>query len=144
MEKIKKICIDTDVLIDIAKRKLVRYVSKELGIFITFITLYEYLRGLAYLGRDIKASKEELESKFSILWPSNEALLKLSEIYQELRRRGKLIPDPDLLIASLCIANNIPLSTYNVKHYSRLTIFGLKLVNPEEVIERIKSSITLY
>lgn len=134
----EKICIDTDLLIDIAKRKLIRYVTKKLNLHITFITLYEYLRGLAYLGRDLEGSKEELESRFNILWLTNKAILKSSTIYSELRRKGELIPDPDLLIGSICIVNNVPLATYNKSHYLRLIPFGLKLIEPEEVISRIE------
>ena len=133
-----KVCIDTDVLIDIARRRLMRYIGKELNIHLTFITLYEFLRGLAYIGRDIVASKEELENRFNILWPTNEVLLKASEIYCELKKSGHVIPDPDLLIGSTCIVYNVPLVTYNIKHFEKLKPCGLTLEKPERIISLLK------
>jgi hypothetical protein len=55
-----------------------------------------------------------------------------SKIYAELRKKGEIIEDPDLLIASICIANNLPLITHNKKHFKRLEKFGLKVVDKVE------------
>jgi len=140
---LEKICIDTDVLIDIARKRLIGYVSKELGIHLTSITLYEFLKGLAYIGRDIATSKDELESRFNILWLTNDVILKASGIFCKLKKRGYLIPDPDLLIGSTCIVYNVPLATYNTKHFEKLKQYGLTLEKPERVIgllERVKHS----
>ncbi len=45
----------------------------------------------------------------------------------ELKRKGMLIADMDLMIGCICIAKNIPLVTNNQKHFSRIK--ALKLVN---------------
>ncbi len=57
----------------------------------------------------------------------NDIIIKYVEIYQKLKRKGDILSDSDLLIASTSIAKNLPLLTKNVKHFKRLIKFGLKL-----------------
>ena len=132
-----KACIDTDVLIDLSKTSLIAFVTKDLGLAVTTITAYEYTRGMAYLGRDPSAVINELEQRFSILNLNTESIIKASQIYAELRRQGQLIPDPDILIASICITNNTPLSTKNTKHFNRLVTHGLELIPPKQIAKTI-------
>ena len=79
-----------------------------------------------------------LKAAFYVIWPSNDALMVASEIYSDLRRKGQLIPDPDILIGSMCIAENIPLTTFNMRHYKLLEQHGLRLITPEEVFTSIR------
>lgn len=46
-------------------------------------------------------------------------------IYQDLRRRGLLIEDADILIAATALAHDATLVTRNLKHFERIE--GLKL-----------------
>lgn len=132
-----KACIDTDVLIDLSRTSLIAFVTKDLGLAITTITAYEYTRGMAFLGRDPAKVINELRNRFSIINLNTESIIKSSQIYADLRKKGQLIPDPDILIASICITNNIPLSTKNTKHFNRLTTYGLKLIPPKQIAETI-------
>ncbi len=132
-----KTCLDTNVLIELARRKLIRYIDREDQLYIPWIVAYEYIRGLAYLGRDTGLVKHELESRFNIIYPTNSILVKAVEIYLSLRKRGELIPDPDILIAASCIANNIPLATMNRSHFDRIE--GLELVDPKTIIEEYEA-----
>ncbi len=50
-----------------------------------------------------------------------------AEIYASLRRRGKLIDDVDILIASFCLANGYCLVTNNTRHFENIE--GLQLTN---------------
>ena len=50
-----------------------------------------------------------------------------SEIYSNLRNRGELIDDIDLLIAGIAIENEMTLVTNNTNHFGR--IYGLNLEN---------------
>ena len=136
----ERTCIDTDVLVELARKKLIRRVDKALNLYLTSITLYEYLRGLAYIGRDLGESKEELESRFNVIHLSSEAIIMASKIYSATRREGFLASDLDLLIASMCIVNDIPLSTQNEHHYSKLTRYGLKLMDPSLVLSRVEKA----
>jgi len=58
----------------------------------------------------------------------NSSLKVASTIYSDLRKRGELIEDPNLLIASICIANDLSLMTGNKKRFERLKRYGLKLI----------------
>ncbi|WP_338598587.1 hypothetical protein V6M85_07950 [Sulfolobus tengchongensis] len=78
--------------------------------------------------------KKDIESNFRILCLDNESVKISSRIYAELKRKGELIDDPDLIIGSICIANKLSLVTNNVKHYERLKEFGLKVILANELI----------
>jgi predicted nucleic acid-binding protein len=59
----------------------------------------------------------------------NETILEYSEIYNKLKKEGKLIDHADLLIASSAIVNNLILITNNLKHFERLKKSGLRVVS---------------
>ena len=119
----KGVCLDTDVLIDSFRDD-----PRELRSYhITCISLYEFLRGLAYLGKDVSEFKAWIEANMNVVCIDNKTLKVASWIYAELRKEGHLIEDPDLLIASMCIANGLALKTRNRRHFERLEKFGLKL-----------------
>jgi tRNA(fMet)-specific endonuclease VapC len=50
-----------------------------------------------------------------------------ASIYQNLKRQGELIEDPDLLIAANAMQHSATLVTDNTKHFAR--IWGLRLEN---------------
>jgi predicted nucleic acid-binding protein len=124
----KGICLDTDILIDAFKSD----VRKIIGYYTTCINLYEFLRGLAFIGKDLDEFKLWIEINLNVLCIDNNSLKVASKIYAELRKKGEIIEDPHLLIASICIANNLPLITHNKKHFKRLEKFGLKVVDKVE------------
>src|SRR6266508_260857 len=45
---------------------------------------------------------------------------RLAEIRANLRRRGELIPDPDLFIAATALAYDLTLLTFNRSHFERV------------------------
>jgi tRNA(fMet)-specific endonuclease VapC len=49
-----------------------------------------------------------------------------SDIYADLRRKGKTIGDADILIAAIVIRNNGTLITNNIKHYEDVKRLGLE------------------
>lgn len=57
--------------------------------------------------------------------------IKTAEKYIELRlkleRKGEMIDQPDLIIAATTIINKQTLVTQNLKHFQRLTKYGLKI-----------------
>jgi len=53
------------------------------------------------------------------------AIDKFVELKVNLRQQGSLIPDMDLMIAAITMANDGTLVTHNTKHFSRIK--GLKL-----------------
>ena len=133
----ERACLDTSILIELARRKLLKYVNPFIDEFyITELTLYEYLRGIGILGRDLEKAKDMLEKPFYIIRFTNQSIKKASEIYFTLFKKGIVIPDPDILIASICIINNLPLATFD-EHFKRLTELGLKLYNPNKIIKKL-------
>jgi len=75
-----RVVIDTSVLIDLIKSgKLIQFAEKYDGC-ITSVTLYEYLRGELYLGRNISEIKNFLEKIFDILYKIKNFLEKIFDI----------------------------------------------------------------
>jgi hypothetical protein len=116
-------CLDSDALIDAYDLGI----EKFNGVHTTYISLYEFLRGLAYLGKSIAGYKAYLESNLEVIPLDNKAITLASSVYAQLRKKGTLVDDPDLLIACMCITRGLPIVTGNVKHFERFREFGLSL-----------------
>lgn len=52
--------------------------------------------------------------------------IKAAQIYHRLKQQNKMIKFRDIFIAATCIVNNLPLKTFNKKHFERIE--GLKFV----------------
>lgn len=117
----KRILIDTDFLIEVERG---RAELPRAQILISWITLYEFIRGRS----DYASLKEELERAFTVVYPSNDVLIKATEIYRDLKSGGELMDERDLLIGATAIALDIPLKTGNRAHYERLVRYGLRLI----------------
>ena len=127
--------LDSDALIEAYEAGI----SNFDGLHTTCISLYEFLRGLAYLKKDVAQYMGYVESHLEVLPLDNAAIGEASRIYGELRRQGALVEEPDMLIASMCIVNKLPLVTGNVKHFERFSRYGL-VINPMKAfINSVKS-----
>ena len=111
--------IDTDVLIESIRRG-----ERPEGC-ISVVTLLEFLRGVPSEERG--EVKRLLESAFCVVQLDNDVIETYCKIYQDLRGRGELIGDADLLIGATAIARGLRLVTRNRRHYDRLMRYGLKL-----------------
>ena len=116
-----QVLVDTDYLIDVEKG---RAELPRAQVLISWTTLYEFVRGRS----DYAEVKSRLEKALTVVYPTNEILVKAVEIYRDLRKKGELIDERDLLVAATAIALGIPLKTRNVAHYQRLARYGLKLL----------------
>ena len=114
-----KVLIDTDKLIDIEKgiEEL-----PEAENYISVITLYEYIRGRI----DYEEAKRVLEDAFTVLSLSNDVLVKATEIWRDLKLKGYIIDDRDLLIGATAIVHGLKLYTRNYKHFEKLVQYGLE------------------
>jgi len=121
-------CLDSDVIIDFIRGKKIiidkiRNILEDSIPFITTITLCELFKG-AYL---TKNSENEVK-KFDTL-TNNLLIVTLdknsSKIFgiknKELLDKGKQTEIPDLMIASICIANDLVLATRNKKHFENIS-----------------------
>lgn len=111
--------LDTNIITALMKniRKIKRKIQEAIfygkEVTINGISYYEIKRGLLAAN----ATKQldifnELCKKFKILLLDNKIFFdKASEIYADLRRRGELIPDADILIVAMAITQNLILVT---------------------------------
>lgn len=91
---------------------------------ISIITLLEVLRGIS---RDKRREvKELLTHIFNVLEIDNDVVEKYCELYTELKSRGRLLSDPDLIIAATAIVNKEVLKTRN-KDFQILRDYGLEV-----------------
>jgi predicted nucleic acid-binding protein len=116
-----QVLVDTDYLIDVERG---RAELPRAQVVISWITLYEFIRGRS----DYAEAKSKLEKALVVVYPTNDVLVKAVEMYRDLKKRGELIDERDLLVAATAIALDIPLKTKNVSHYQRLVKYGLKFV----------------
>ena len=114
--------LDTDAVIERLREK--RY---EAG-FISVVTLIEVLRGVG--GERRARLKALLEETFGVLNLDNESISTYCRLYTELRERGKMVPDADLLIAATAISHDLSLKTGD-GHFERLRPLGLKIIELE-------------
>ena len=107
--------IDTSVLIDILRGKL-----KPIGDAISIISVMEVLRALD--GEKRVKVFEELKNTYTIYPIDEKVALEYAELYSELKKKGRLVSDLDLLIASTAKAYNEKVLTkdkdfLNLKEY---------------------------
>ena len=134
MDEESEFVIDTNVIIFLRKRRILDKLPLFYTMHITWVSLYEFLRGLKALGKsdeEIRSMKKKLEKIFNVLWPSNRTVEILCDVWNTLRLRGIRIDDRDLFIGVLCIEHNLPLWTFNESDFKPLEEFGLKLIHPK-------------
>ncbi len=95
---------------------------------ISAMTQYEVLKGLNAKGAVTRLRLFEQFTQRNIVLPLNEEVLRQgAAIYGDLRRRGVIIGDADILIAATAVEHGLTLITNNEKHFSRIR--GLQVDN---------------
>lgn len=126
-------CLDTDILIEYFRgneniKNRIAAISENDNIGVTWLTVYEFFKGIFLSG---KLEEENfLRKVFNtclILESSYESAKIGGEIYASLKRKGQLISDADILIASIVKAHKATLISNNISHFSRIE--GLKVGN---------------
>lgn len=88
---------------------------------ITIITYYEVMKGHEYVGAlDRQKLFDEFCQLNNVIPLDQVACQRAAQVYADLRRRGNLIPDADILIAGIALAGDYVLVTQNVKHFQRI------------------------
>lgn len=125
-----KYLIDSDVLIDFlnnrteAIRLLIRLEESEIAISV--ITFAEILEGLVGDRKKYLNVRKGL-SKLSVLVVDTNVAEKFANIRAKLRKRGELIENMDIFIASTALANKLILVTNNKKDFGiikELKLYG--------------------
>lgn len=128
-----KYALDTDILIYFLKGKE-SVVSKmcelpvdELGT--TIINHAELFFGALNSAHKKKNTikVQDVLGKLNLLPFCEGSSYRFAENKATLKKTGKIVADLDLMIASICIQNEVTLITNNVKHFKRIK--GLKIEN---------------
>lgn len=123
------IIIDTDVLIEILDKKsekgeealrLILHSGEDISI--TAINLHEILYGLQKYAKPLK----EILLLPVLNYTKKDSILS-SRLELEAESRGAPIRRTDAMIAAIAINNQTALYTHDLKHFSPLKSFGLKL-----------------
>lgn len=120
--------LDTSTLSDIMRGIDTRVASKALEYLDThpcftfsIMTRYEILRGLQ--ARRAEAQIERFEERCGeseVLPLSDKVVVEGAKIYADLRRRGLLIDDADILIAATARVEGLVMVTENPAHFERV------------------------
>jgi predicted nucleic acid-binding protein len=97
---------------------------------ITAISVFELYVGVE--GAQRLRQIEALVQQITILPLNTIEAAMAGRIYTQLKTRGKLVGTHDILIAAICIANNLPLYTKNVAHFSEIK--DIRLLSPDQIL----------
>jgi len=122
----RKICLDSDILIELLNKNEVvgkAIESLEADFYVTPISVFE-----VWYGRKEKENISGLLESLHVLIFDRESAFLAADILRELEKNGNVVELQDIFIAAICVSNKIELMTNNIKHFERLKSFGLKLV----------------
>lgn len=126
--------LDTDILSIFMRRpaslrvKARPYLAEHGRFTFSLITKYEILRGLKAKKAQRQLERFEERCSRSIILPiGDDVIERASDIYADLKRRGELIGDADILIAACALVNGMGVVTNNERHFKR--IGGLTVEN---------------
>lgn len=121
-----KYLIDTDWVVDYLKGKspIVEHLkaSARDGLAVSLITYGEIYEGI-YFGRDPQRHEVGFGNflRGVNVLPLNRAIMRqFARIRGDLRSKGQLFGDPDLLIAATAMHHDLTLLTHNSRHFARI------------------------
>lgn len=111
-----------------AAKRAARYLIQYKRFTFTEFTYYEVLRGLraSRATRQI-ARFEQFCQQHEFLPFTHQAALRAAEIWADLKQRGQLIGEVDLLIAAIALSEGLAVVTHNTTHFGRVS--GLKVID---------------
>jgi len=99
---------------------------KRFDLRVTAITAYELLLGQLRMRR--KQDLTGLLQVIPVIPFGRHAAEESAKTHFNLMKKGQEIGLPDTLIAGICLAEAVPLLTYNLDHFERVD--GLRVVDP--------------
>jgi tRNA(fMet)-specific endonuclease VapC len=119
--------LDTDTLTLLHKHhphvslNAAAYISQFKQLTLTEFSYYEITRGLKAVRATTQlASFEQFCQAHRILPFSHPASVLAADIWADLKRRGLLIGEVDILIASIALNEGLAVATHNVSHFRRI------------------------
>lgn len=117
--------LDSNIIIDIfrgdttLKKKLEDIQRVNLEVSTTTLNLSELYKG-AYLSSQQETALNlinEFVKNVIILTPSQKSAILFGQDYAQLKLKGKIVPEIDLIIASIAKAHNATVITRNIKDF---------------------------
>lgn len=129
------IIVDTDVIIDFfsgispGAEIVLKLISQEEAA-LTSVSVFELYAGIEGKRR---LSQIEILIRDLTIFPLDviEAAIA-GRIYTQLKSKGQLIGTHDILIAAICLANDLPLYTKNMNHFSKIE--DIQILSTEEIL----------
>jgi tRNA(fMet)-specific endonuclease VapC len=126
-----KYLVDSDYVADYLSARphateLLATLTKE-GTTISLVTFGEIYEGI-YFGRDPQRTKEVFDRflrSVAVLPLTKPIMQQFARMRGELRRKGQIIGDFDILIAATAIHHHLILVTRNIKDYQRIPLLHL-------------------
>jgi len=136
MEGLRRLCLDTDVLIDYPGKPSETVML--LSAHTTTVNSFEIWIGtlLAPKPEEIIKETEDFLNQLQILDFNCDASVEASRTMVKLRKHGQTIEIRDLFVASISKVSGMPLITRNIKHYKRVP--RLMVLTPEETIQKLE------
>jgi len=130
-------CLDTNVLIDFLRNRepgasAVEKVVKEAACFVTAVTVYELLFGVARARK--KIGEDALLGVMSVLPFDGGVAREAASLHASLVQANQDIGVKDVFIAATCLVHDIPVLTSNVRHFSRVP--DLQVITPRELLDQ--------
>ena len=128
------IVIDTDVVIDffgniVPAAEILSELIRRGQAVLTSVSVFELYAGIE--GRKRLRQIEALIQHLGVLPLDGIEAAAAGRIYTQLKMRGELIGTHDILIAGICMANDLPLYTRNIDHFSKVK--GLEIFSRPEL-----------
>mgnify|MGYP003394695545 CR=1 FL=1 len=121
-------CLDTNIIIDIFRgdeklKNKINNIGESEYVFISSITLCELYKGAFSFFKPEEKIKDidNFIANFQIIDIDSEACKEFGKIHSELKKKGNLFNDFDLIIASIVKSNNLILITRD-KHFENMDI----------------------
>ena len=136
-DETRRVCLDTDVVIDYLKGTeetsdiIQKLYFKFDEIALTVITVYELLFGVEYMGGKDRLEIETIISSSCILPLDEESARESAKISATLKKSGKQIGIADELIGAICITSDSFLLTKNAEHFRRIN--NLRVLELNEI-----------
>jgi predicted nucleic acid-binding protein len=132
----KGFLVDTCIISELAKRSPAREVvswfeNTSENLYLSAITVEEFLTGLRYLGSETKLTyfRTLMDEEYQTLPVTDEVTERSSLMRYEARKTGAPMGLADALIAATASLEDLTLVTRNVKDFSNC---GVPLLNPFE------------
>lgn len=115
--------VDTSIFIEYLRSRdrentALANLPSDAVLHISVVTVFELYSGATDLSK--KMDIDTLLMGVFVLPLNAEIAKNAGFIYQDLRRKGKMIEVTDILIAATALGNNLAVKTLNVEHFQRI------------------------